>query len=161
MTMKKIALSFALVVSLATVASAENRKAAPAQVPASNPTFVEIEKTLGFVPDFFKGVSQTLLPAFWNSLASLQMNPATKLDGKTKELIGLAVASQIPCEYCIYFHTEVAKLHGATDEEVKEAVAMAGVTRMASTILNGTQTDKAQFKKDTQRIIENVRRAKK
>jgi AhpD family alkylhydroperoxidase len=157
--MKKIALSLALVVSLVTVASAESRKAAP--VPAQNPTYAEIEKTLGFVPDFFKGVPQTLLPAFWSSLTSLQLNPATKLDGKTKELIGLAVAAQIPCEYCIYFHTEAAKLNGATDEEVKEAVAMAGVTRMASTILNGTQTDKAQFKKDTQRIVEGARRAKK
>jgi AhpD family alkylhydroperoxidase len=157
--MKKIALSLALVVSLVAVASAENRKVASA--PAQNPTYVEIEKTLGFVPDFFKGVPQTLLPAFWNSLASLQMNPATKLDGKTKELIGLAVAAQIPCEYCIIFHTEVARLNGATDEEIKEAVAMSGVTRMASTVLNGNQTDKAQFKKDLQRIVDGAKRAKK
>jgi AhpD family alkylhydroperoxidase len=157
--MKKIALSLALVVSLVAVASAENRKAASA--PAQNPTYVEIEKTLGFVPDFFKGVPQTLLPAFWSSLASLQMNPATKLDGKTKELIGLAVAAQIPCEYCIIFHTEVARLNGATDEEIREAVAMSGVTRMASTVLNGMQTDKAQFKKDLQRIVDGAKRAKK
>jgi AhpD family alkylhydroperoxidase len=157
--MNKIALCLAFVVSLATVASAESRKAVP--VPAQNPTYVQIEKTLGFVPDFFKGVPQTLLPAFWASLTDLQLNPATKLDGKTKELIGLAVAAQIPCEYCIYFHTEAAKLNGATDEEVREAVAMAAVTRMASTILNGTQTDKAEFKKDTQRIVEGARRAKK
>ena len=38
---------------------------------------------------------------------------------------------------------------------------MAGLTRMASTVLNGTQTDKAQFKKDTQRIVDGARRAKK
>jgi AhpD family alkylhydroperoxidase len=160
MTMKKTALSLALAVSLVTVAAAETRKAAPAPV-QQDPTLADIEKTLGFVPEFFKGAPQTLLPAFWNSLKSLQMNPATRLDGKTKELIGLAVAAQIPCEYCIYFHTQAAKLNGATDEEVKEAVAMAGVTRMASTILNGTQQDKAQFKKDTQHIVENVRKAKR
>jgi AhpD family alkylhydroperoxidase len=160
LTMKKIALSLALVLSLVTVASAETRKVA-APAPAQDPTLVDIEKTLGFVPDFFKGVPQPLLPAFWSSLKSLQLNPATKLDGKTKELIGLAVAAQIPCEYCIYFHTEVAKLNGATDEEIKEAVAMAGVTRMASTVLNGTQADKAQFKKDAQRILDGARRAKK
>ena len=85
------------------------------------------------------------------------MNPATKLDGKTKELIGLAVAAQIPCEYCVYFHTEAARLNGASDDEIKEAVGMAGVTRMGSTILNGTQTDKAQFKKDIQRIVDGAR----
>jgi len=159
MTMKKIALALALVVSLATVASAETRKAAPV-APAQNPTLVEIQKALGFVPDFFKGVPETLLPGLWQSMAGFQINPNTKLDGKTKELIGLAVASQIPCEYCIYFHTEFAKLNGASDEEVREAVGMGAMTRYASTILNGTQADKAQFKKDVQHIIDNVKSAK-
>ena len=153
--MKKIALSFALVASLVTVAAAETRKAAPA--PAPNPTLTEIQKTFGFVPDFVKGVPDALLPGFWAGITGLEMNPATKLDGKTKELIGLAVAAQVPCEYCIYFHTEAAKLNGATDEEIKEAVAMASLTRMGSTILNGNQTDKAQFKKDIQRIVDGAK----
>jgi AhpD family alkylhydroperoxidase len=155
--MNKIILALALVVSLTTVASAETRKAAP--VPAPNPTLVEIQKALGFVPDFFKGVPDTLLPGLWQSMAGFQMNPATKLDGKTKELIGLAVASQIPCEYCIYFHTEFAKLNGASDEEVREAIGMGAMTRYASTILNGSQADKAQFKKDVQRLVDGVKSA--
>jgi AhpD family alkylhydroperoxidase len=159
MTMKKIALSLALVVSLVTAASAETRKAAPVAAPAPNPTLVEIQKALGFVPDFFKSVPEALLPGLWQSMAGFQMNPNTKLDGKTKELIGLAVASQIPCEYCIYFHTEFAKLNGASDEEVREAVGMGAMTRYASTIVNGVQADKAQFKKDVQHIIENVKAA--
>src|ERR1041384_4307147 len=129
--MKKIAL-FALIASLATVAAADNRKAVAPQ----NATLAEIQNTFGFVPDFIKGVPDALLPAFWGSITGLEMSPATKLDGKTKELIGLGVAAQIPCEYCIYFHTEAAKLNGATDEEIKEAVAMAAITRMGSAILN-------------------------
>jgi AhpD family alkylhydroperoxidase len=146
--MMKIALSFALITSLATVAHADNRKP---------PAVAEIEKTFGFVPDFFKGVPDALLPGFWAGITGLEMNPATKLDGKTKELIGLAVAAQVPCDYCVYFHTEAARLNGATDEEIKEAIAMAGLTRMGSTMLNGNQTDKAQFKKDIQRIVEGVK----
>jgi len=153
MTMKKIALSFALIASLATVVSAESRKPSA----GTNPTLVEIQNTFGFVPDFIKGAPEALLPGFWGAVTGLEMNPATKLDGKTKELIGLAVAAQVPCEYCIYFHTEAAKLNGATDEEIKEAIGMAGLTRMGSTILNGNQTDKAQFKKDIQRIVEGAR----
>jgi AhpD family alkylhydroperoxidase len=151
--MKKIALSFALVTSLATVAAADSRK----PVVAQNPTLAEVQNTFGFVPDFVKGVPDALLPGFWAGITGLEMNPATKLDGKTKELIGLAVAAQIPCEYCVYFHTEAARLNGATDEEIKEAVGMASLTRMGSTILNGNQTDKAQFKKDIQRIVEGAR----
>jgi AhpD family alkylhydroperoxidase len=148
--MKKIALSFALVASLATIAAADNHA-------VQNPTLVEIGKTFGFVPDFVKSVPAALLPGFWAGITGLEMNPATKLDGKTKELIGLAVAAQIPCEYCVLFHTEAARLNGATDEEIKEAVGMAGLTRMGSTILNGNQTDKAQFKRDIQRIVEGAK----
>jgi AhpD family alkylhydroperoxidase len=150
----KIALSFAIVASLAATAAADIHKA-PA--PAQNPTLADIQKTFGFVPDFFKGVPDALLPGFWAGITGLEMNPGTRLDGKTKELIGLAVAAQVPCEYCIYFHSEAAKLNGATDEDIKEAIAMAGLTRMGSTILNGNQTDKAQFKADIQRIVDGVK----
>ena len=139
--MKKIALSFVFAASLFGIASAENRKGS-APAPASA-TIAEIQKTFGFVPDFF------------------QLNPATKLDGKTKELIGLAVAAQVPCEYCVYFHTEAARLNGATEEEIREAVGMAAITREGSTLLNGLQIDKAQFKKDVQRIVAGARAAAK
>ena len=149
--MTKIALSLTLVASLATVAAADNRKS-----PASQ-ALADIQSTFGFVPDFVKGVPDALLPSFWSGITGLEMNPATKLDGKTKELIGLAVAAQVPCEYCVYFHTEAARLNGATDEEIKEAVAMASLTRMGSTILNGNQTDKAQFKRDIQRIVDGAK----
>jgi AhpD family alkylhydroperoxidase len=30
------------------------------------------------------------------------LNPTGALDGKTKQLIGLGVAAQIPCAYCVY-----------------------------------------------------------
>src|ERR1700731_1421133 len=84
---------------------------------------------------------------------SVQLNPKTKLDAKTKELIGLAVSAQVPCQYCVYFHTAAAKANGATDEEVREAVAMAAISRHWSTVLNGMQTDLAAFKRDTDTVL--------
>ena len=63
------------------------------------------------------------------------------LDEKTKELIGLGVAAQIPCTYCIYAHTTNAKRLGATDDQIKEAVAAAALTRKWSTELNGNMYD--------------------
>ena len=95
----------------------------------------------------------TMVVGFWTMMKTFQLNPDTKLDAKSKELIGLAVSSQIPCEYCVYFHTIAAKKNGATDQEIKEAVGMAAMTRMASTALNGMQIDKAQFKKDADRLM--------
>ena len=60
------------------------------------------------------------------------------LDGKTKQLIGLAVAAQIPCEYCVYATTKAAKAAGATDAQIKEAIATAALVRFNSTMLNGS-----------------------
>jgi AhpD family alkylhydroperoxidase len=66
------------------------------------------------------------------------MNSKGALDGKTKQLIGLAVAAQIPCSYCVYAHTKAAKAAGATDAEIKEAIATAALVRFNSTMLNGS-----------------------
>ena len=57
------------------------------------------------MPSFFKAFPEVGIAGAWAEFKSVQLNPDTALDGKTKELIGLAVASQIPCEYCVYFHT--------------------------------------------------------
>lgn len=63
------------------------------------------------------------------------------LDAKTKHLIALGVAAQIPCEYCVYFHTEAAKHAGATKAQIKEAIAAAALTRKWSAVLNGSAYD--------------------
>src|SRR5438874_803219 len=91
-------------------------------------------------------------------MKTLQMNSGTALPGKTKELIGLAVASQIPCRYCIVAHTEFARLGGASDKEIAEAVAMASLTRNLSTLLNGLQTDEVAFKQDIARLVAGAKR---
>src|ERR1700747_3673147 len=64
------------------------------------------------------------------------MNPTGALDGKTKHLIGLAVAAQIPCTYCVYGHTKAAKAAGATDAQIKEAIATAPPLRFNSTMVH-------------------------
>ena len=132
--------------------------AAPAQAMPQTPdaVFKDIEATVGFVPQFFRAVSDSQLPSFWDSFKTFQMNPNTALDGKTKELIGLAVSAQIPCTYCIYFHTEAAKANGASDQQIREAIGMAAMTRMASTVINGGQVNDAQFKKDVQRMMKEA-----
>ena len=77
------------------------------------------------------------LKSHWDEQLAV-MNPTGALDGKTKHLIGLAVAAQIPCTYCVYGHTKLAKAAGATDAEIKEAIATAALVRFNSTMLNGS-----------------------
>jgi AhpD family alkylhydroperoxidase len=73
-------------------------------------------------------------------------DPEGALDAKTKELIGLAMAAQVTCEYCIYYHTKAAQQHGATEDEIKEALATAGLTLQWSTMLNGSQYDMDEWR---------------
>jgi AhpD family alkylhydroperoxidase len=132
---------------------------AAADPSARDTTRSDIQKTLGFVPQFFQQLPEAMLPGVWEEMKGLQMNPATALDGRTKELIGLAVAAQIPCRYCIVAHAEFAKLDGASEQELGEAVAMAAITRHWSTFLNGIQTDEPKFRSDIQKLIANAKQA--
>jgi AhpD family alkylhydroperoxidase len=98
-------------------------------------------------PNFYKAIEpQAAVSSGWQEWMAV-FNPKGALDGKTKELIGLAVAAQIPCQYCIYAHTIGAKHAGATDEQIKEAIGASALVRKMSTELNGNQYDMAEFKK--------------
>jgi AhpD family alkylhydroperoxidase len=119
----------------------------------------DIQKTLGFVPQFFQKLPDGMLPGTWEEMKGLQLNPSTALDGRSKELLGLAVAAQVPCRYCIVAHTEFAKLNGATEQELGEAVAMAAITRHWSTFLNGVQTDDARFRAEITKLVSNAKLA--
>jgi AhpD family alkylhydroperoxidase len=115
---------------------------------SADATYKEIQGTFGKVPEFVKKFPKAGIVGAWAEERDLEMSDKTALPPKTKALISLAVAAQIPCEYCIYADTESAKRFGATDEEIAEAVGMAALTRHWSTIFNGLQVDLAQFKKD-------------
>ncbi len=126
---------------------------ARAEDASATAAYKDIQATLGMVPGFFKVFPQAGIAGAWAEFKTIQLNPNTQLNGKTKELIGLAVAAQIPCTYCVYFHTAAAKANGATDEEISEAVAMAAIARHWSTVLNGMQVDLAAFKNDTDTVL--------
>lgn len=120
----------------------------------------DMERTLGSMPMMFTQYPQVALAPAWREMKGLQLNPQTALNGKTKELIGLAVAAQIPCHYCVKFHTGAARLHGASAQEIQEAVAMAAFTRHWSTIIQGSQQDEAKFKKEVDQAIRNAGKMK-
>ena len=47
------------------------------------------------------------------------------LDAKTRELIAIAVGVTRQCDGCIVTHTDLALKHGATKEEIVEALGVA------------------------------------
>jgi AhpD family alkylhydroperoxidase len=132
----------AIVITVGVVTGASIATASP-EVDAA---LADMQSTFGSVPTFVKALPQAALPGMWRLSKDLELSDKTALSPKVKSLISLAVASQIPCTYCIWADTNSARQFGATDEEIAEAVAMAGVTRMWSTTFNGLQVDFDQFK---------------
>ena len=108
-------------------------------------TRTEIREMLGSVPGFFESLPGTLLDSEWESFKSIELSDQTAIPNKYKELIGIAVSGATRCRYCVYFHTEVARLFGATDQEINEAALMAMHTMNWSTYLNASQYDYARF----------------
>lgn len=88
-------------------------------------------------PNFMKQAypAAALKPAWEDTKAVF--NPKGAIGGKHKRLIALAVAAQIPCEYCVIAQSKKARKAGATEEEIKEAIAVAAIMRKWSTVLNG------------------------
>jgi AhpD family alkylhydroperoxidase len=151
-----IAIAIAIAAACSGALAQDSRK-------ATEETYRDIQATLGVVPGFFRAFPEAGLPGAWASFKQVQVNENTALNPKVKQLIGLAVSAQVPCNYCVYFHTEVAKAYGATPEEIKEAVALAAISRHWSTVLNGMAIDMTTFRAevDTSLRVAAERAAKK
>jgi AhpD family alkylhydroperoxidase len=105
----------------------------------------EITQTFGTFLTMFEVFPEHALAGAWETFKQLQ-SPENAISPKYRELIQLAVASQIPCVYCVYFHTAAAKAFGATDAEIEEAVAFGAQTRHWSMVLQGSQMEYEEFK---------------
>jgi AhpD family alkylhydroperoxidase len=116
----------------------------------------EIREALGTVPDWVHQMPESALPAFWTLMRDFQL-AETAIPNKYKELIGLAVSGATRCKYCTLFHTEAARLFGATDQEIAEASMMAAHTMSASTFVNAQQIDYGAFKTEVLGIIDYVK----
>ena len=103
-------------------------------------------------PTFFKETYPThALESAMQARGVLEGEEA-QLDAKTRELIALGVAAQIPCIYCVYAHTKNARTEGATEAEIREAVATAATVRQWSTVLNGMAYDFKAFQAEVDKM---------
>jgi AhpD family alkylhydroperoxidase len=84
-------------------------------------------------PDFTRGLSAELrnlrggAPEVMKAFGTLAQSALAggALDGKTKELIAIAVSVAARCDDCIGFHVKAAVDRGATREEILETLGMA------------------------------------
>ena len=113
----------------------------------------EIRATLGLVPSFYNRIPDEVLDQEWSLFKHWELEE-TLIPNKYKELLMLAIHAVTHCRYCTLFHTEAAKMFGATDEEIQEAVHLAKHTIGWSTYLNGIREDHDQFTYELQKIGE-------
>jgi AhpD family alkylhydroperoxidase len=116
----------------------------------------DMQQTLGLVPSFFATVPDYLIGTEWASFKALTLSE-TAIPNKYKELIGLAVSGATRCRYCAYYHTEAARLFGATEEEIVEASLMAKNTMGWSTYMNALQIDYETFTAELDAIVSYVK----
>lgn len=118
--------------------------------------YEEIEQMFGLVPTMFKSIPDTTLELEWELFKKLQLEDGA-ISNKNRELIGLSIAAVTRCRYCTYFHTEMAKLNGATDAEIEEAIHFAKASAGWSTYVNGMQINFEEFKKEIDAACNHVR----
>lgn len=118
--------------------------------------YSEIKEMFGLVPSFLKELPDATLELEWRLLKQVQFEEGP-IPNKYRELIGIAISAVSKCRYCVFFHTEIAKLNGATDAEIEDAVHYAKSSAGWSAYLNGLQTDFETFKREVKSACEYVR----
>ena len=107
--------------------------------------YKQIKDMFGVVPSMFKSLPDSSLEMEWQLFRRVQFDEGP-IPNKYRELIGVAISAVTKCRYCSLFHTEVAKLNGATEAEIEDAVHYAKSSAGWSTYINGMQIDYDQFK---------------
>jgi AhpD family alkylhydroperoxidase len=118
----------------------------------------DIQDTFGFVPEFMKKMPDRAIVGAWEEMRGVRLNPVTGIPQKYKELIGLAVAAQTPSEQSVYGHTQFAKLYGATDAEIAEAIMVGATARQRGTIIQGLAQDEAKFKVELTKVVAGMKK---
>ena len=116
----------------------------------------EIEEMFGLVPSMFKVVPDSSLELEWRLFKRVQFDEGP-IPNKYRELIGVAIAAATKCRYCALYHSEVAKLNGATENEIEDAIHYAKSSAGWSTYINGLQLDYDEFKDEVLQACEHVR----
>ena len=105
--------------------------------------FEDIKNSRGIteIPNFWKMLANdpNELERSWNSLKQVMRKGA--IDAVTKELIYVAVSITNSCEYCTKSHSYAAKKKGATDEMLKEMIAVVGLANKNNKLVDSYQVE--------------------
>ena len=111
----------------------------------------DIKDSLGIVPKFFEDLPDANLEDEWRLVKRMRQGE-TVIPKKYRALIGLGVAAALQCRYSSLAKTEAARMFGATEEEIKDALLVAKHTAGWSTYMGGLQYDFDLFKRELEQM---------
>ncbi|MBI3948191.1 MAG: carboxymuconolactone decarboxylase family protein [Armatimonadetes bacterium] len=117
----------------------------------------DIVQTLGFVPTLLREMEYepVLLDRMWTMMKKYTLGES-HIPPKYRELTGVAVAASLHCRYCVMFHSEAARMFGATEEEIREAGALAQYTAGGSAFADSRLLDLDTLRDEMRRIGEHM-----
>ena len=115
----------------------------------------DVQEFFGMVPGYIQSIPDQHLEHMWMSMRKLQLEEGV-IPAKYQQLIMLGVSTYAKCKYCTDFHTEAAKMMGATKEEIAETAMLVGHTAEWSNFLGGIQYDFDTFKKEVRAACSNM-----
>jgi len=105
----------------------------------------EVEKAYGEVPyilNFMKQTPELLVTKVLYDNAIIR--EFKRLDARTIELISIGVSASLRCDHCLKMHIRVAQRLGITNEEIFDAILIAGSLSNAAVLAEGTRAMDAQ-----------------
>ncbi len=115
----------------------------------------EVKDLLRQVLPSLGGITEPIRNGFWSLVRDFYL-AETKIPIKYKELMAVAAAVASRCRSSQLLHSEIARLHGASEEEIAEACAMGGVTVMGNVYFEAAGIDYETVRQETLRMAEHV-----
>ena len=111
---------------------------AAARKVAADAMFAAVKKKIGFVPATYRMMA--MRPEFLQKVLELDKVAFGKgaLSPKVKHLIAMGVSAAAGCQYCVNAHEALAQNHGATHEEIAEALQAAATISLYNTYNKAT-----------------------
>ncbi|HEX2949279.1 MAG TPA: carboxymuconolactone decarboxylase family protein [Armatimonadota bacterium] len=119
----------------------------------------EIRSTLGTVPEEVNELPDEVLENDW-PIMKLVMLREVRIPLKYKQLIGLAAAAVLGNRRLCFFHRELAKHFGATEEEIRETLNVARFNAGQSALIAGAGIDIEKYRNQTKEIVQHLRQRK-
>jgi AhpD family alkylhydroperoxidase len=112
-------------------------------------------ETIGGRPALFDRIPDEFVGPEWDLMKRAAFGE-TLIPRKYKDLIGLAVAAVTHCRYGILFHTEGARLAGASEAEIAEALHHAGLVSGWGVMLDGLAVSYDDFESEVRRTVAHL-----